>query len=174
MALCEWPGAIQTMDGLPSLFSSFKQALLSVERAIPPVFESLPPQGEITKDVTAERRSVASLFAPVLDRWLTSLPDSDDRETASVAVEEDLEGRYTCDDEIRDSLRGFHAWLQSLWPVECETPHKLMLKLALNRQYEPRSHQKLVALDTLSSGHDGHWGRIVFTVRWVTSHDAER
>lgn len=153
------------MDGLPSLFSSVKRALLCVEKAISPVSGSLPV--EINKDVTDELRSFASLFAPVLDRFLVSRPGLDDPEPCPVAVEEEHEERYGCDDHVRDSLREFHDRLRHLWPVGCEAPHKLMLKLTAHRRHdsEPGGRQKVLALDTLSSGHDRHWGRIVFTLR---------
>jgi len=155
------------MDGLPSLFSALKSTLWSVEKAIPPVDDLAR---EIGKNVTDERRTVASLFTTVLDRWLVSLPNAEDPKPTSAGVEDEAEEHYRCDDDIRDSLKEFHDSIQRVWPDSCEVPHKLMLKLAPRRLYEREGRQKVLALDTLSSGHDQHWGRIVFTLRHVPGH----
>ncbi|KLU86582.1 hypothetical protein MAPG_05594 [Magnaporthiopsis poae ATCC 64411] len=146
------------MDWRPSLLS-VKFALSSLEKAIP-VFGGL--SGEINQNVTRERRSVASRIIPALDGWLDSLPNPDDTRCSPAAVEDGLEERYGCDDDIRDSLNEFNDCLHKLWPSRCEAPHKLMLKLVPHRQYESGGQ---LAVDTLSSGHDQHWGRIVFTLR---------
>ncbi|KAK4161716.1 hypothetical protein QBC43DRAFT_242957 [Cladorrhinum sp. PSN259] len=160
--------------------STLKNALAYVEPMLPPIFgpQAQPGEKQIgnLKNVTDMRRNFISpsYFEPMLDKFETEVDGLDDVEppsaTSPAVDEEDDEPEpgepYGCDDDMQDLLIEFYQSLHKFWPVDCEVPHKLMLRLVPRRQYVGGDHKaKVLELDTLSSWHDQRWGRIVYHVR---------
>jgi len=157
----------------------FKNALAYMEGILPPLFGPKAQQIVNLESVTTTRRDLISPHYAVqaVNQFLASSPDLDTSDhveahplpTAPVVEDDEPDSgeSYDCDGDIQEALREFHQKIHKLWPVDCQVPHKLMLKLVPRRQYR---ETKELELDTLSSWHDQRWGRIVYVMRYVIGH----
>jgi len=170
------------MANLPNLFglSTLKSALSYVEQVIPPASAAQAQPREIDKDVTAKVQKYVSpsFLGPLLRRLLVDIPESEKRDGGVIVVDDESEkdidainqlDRYLCDDSIQNSVLEFHKTLHARWPVGCNPAHKSMLRLTASRKYEHEKDAKVLAFDTLSSGHgaapDTYWGRVTFVLK---------
>ncbi|KAK1749397.1 hypothetical protein QBC47DRAFT_455801 [Echria macrotheca] len=148
--------------------SKWKEKLRALERAIPPISRSARPEkidGRTASDLRyLSPRRVGRLLdgqEDDIDNFnIVSLGDEPD----NMSDDDDfVPDQYFCDAEVQRSLKEFHESLRDIWPISCQG-HKAMLRLAYYRRTRQREGEELV-LDTLSSGHDDHWGRILFSSR---------
>jgi len=147
--------------------SRWKERLRALERAIPLTPGSTEP-GNLDSHITSQLRCLAPKdVSPLLD-----IGNEDDLDNCNIVSPDDdpdnlsddddfVPDMYFCDGDIQRSLEEFHETLQEIWPVACQT-HKAMFRLAFHRRPKPQKARELV-MDTLLSGHDSRWGRIVFS-----------